>query len=131
MPTTPGRLRRCRDLAATPFLSSLRFNVRTCSNTVRADAQIVGPSGYPGSQGPAAIRRPLAGGVSWHATAFVCVFRPADRRSVNQEPTLPDDFDGYARIREEGGLAIAQASASAVLLDDADATAASALEQAR
>lgn len=50
---------------------------------------------------------------------------------MNQEPTLPDDFDGYARIREEGGLAIAQASASAVLLDDADATAASALEQAR
>lgn len=25
-----------------------------------------------------------------------------------EEPTLPDDFDGYARIRTEGGLAIAQ-----------------------
>ena len=25
-----------------------------------------------------------------------------------EEPTLPDDFEGYARIREEGGLAIAQ-----------------------
>ena len=25
-----------------------------------------------------------------------------------EEPTLPDDFKGYARIREEGGLAIAQ-----------------------
>jgi L-alanine-DL-glutamate epimerase-like enolase superfamily enzyme len=25
-----------------------------------------------------------------------------------EEPTLPDDFSGYARIREEGGLAIAQ-----------------------
>ena len=25
-----------------------------------------------------------------------------------EEPTLPDDFLGYARIREEGGLAVAQ-----------------------
>ena len=31
-----------------------------------------------------------------------------------EEPTIPDDFEGYRRIRERGGLALAQGTVSAM-----------------